>query len=169
MLGLHCCVDFFSSWGFSLSLWWLLLLWNTVSSLVGFSHYTPRFLITDSEVVAHGLSCSEARGVFLDQGSNPSPLLWQVDSLPLSHKGSPLIILLKSWLAWFQTPQLKKRFLIDSLSESFKSIQESNEYMFFQKRITYLEICKDLRYLLANLFISYTENKRKESFPVRNL
>lgn len=41
--------------------------------------------------------------------------------------------------------------------------------MFFQKRITYLEICKDLRYLLANLFISYTENKRKESFPVRNL
>ena len=27
---------------------------------------------------------------FLDQGSNPCPLHWQVDSLPLDHQGSPL-------------------------------------------------------------------------------
>ena len=54
------------------------------------------------------------------------------------------------------------------MSEIFKGIKESNEYMFFQKRITNLEICKDLRNLLANLFISYTENKRKK-FPSKKL
>ena len=27
----------------------------------------------------HGLSCSAARGIFLDQGSNTSPLHWEVD------------------------------------------------------------------------------------------
>ena len=36
-----------------------------------------------------GLSCSVACGIFLDQGSNPCHLHWQVDSLPLSHQGSP--------------------------------------------------------------------------------
>ena len=35
---------------------------------------------TGSIVVAHGLSCSEACGIFLDQGSNPRLLHWQVDS-----------------------------------------------------------------------------------------
>ena len=39
-------------------------------------------------VVAHRLSCSVAYGIFLDQGANPCPLHWQVDSLPLSHQGS---------------------------------------------------------------------------------
>ena len=52
--------------GFSLR--WLLLLW-----------------ITDSRhgaslVVAHGLSCSVACRIFPDQGSNPCPQHWQVDS-----------------------------------------------------------------------------------------
>ena len=40
-------------------------------------------------VVAHGLSCSTACGIFLDQGSNPRPLHWQADSQPLRHQGSP--------------------------------------------------------------------------------
>ena len=35
---------------------------------------------TGSVVVAHGLSCSAACGIFPDQGSNPCPLHWQVDS-----------------------------------------------------------------------------------------
>ena len=39
-------------------------------------------------------SCSEACGIFLDQGLNPCPLHWQVDSLPLSHQGSLLFELL---------------------------------------------------------------------------
>ena len=38
-------------------------------------------------VVAQGLICSTAHGIFLDQGLNLSLLLWQVDSLLLSHPG----------------------------------------------------------------------------------
>ena len=46
-----------------------------------------------SVVVAHGLSCSAACGIFPDQGSNPCPLHWQADSQPLCHQGScPLVI-----------------------------------------------------------------------------
>ena len=33
-----------------------------------------------SVVVAHRLRCSAACGIFPDQGSNPCPLHWQVDS-----------------------------------------------------------------------------------------
>ena len=33
-----------------------------------------------SVVVAHGLSCSAACGIFPDQGLNPCPLQWQADS-----------------------------------------------------------------------------------------
>ena len=33
--------------------------------------------------------CSVARGIFLDRESNPCLLQWQVESLPLSHQGSP--------------------------------------------------------------------------------
>ena len=33
-----------------------------------------------SVVVAHGISCPTASGIFLDQGSNLCPLHWQVDS-----------------------------------------------------------------------------------------
>ena len=39
--------------------------------------------------MVHGLSCSVACGIFLDQGSNPCPLHWQTDSQPLRHQGSP--------------------------------------------------------------------------------
>ncbi|XP_057411063.1 Fanconi anemia group E protein isoform X2 [Balaenoptera acutorostrata] len=42
-----------------------------------------------SVVVAHGPSCSAACGILPDQGSNPCPLLWQADSQPLRHQGSP--------------------------------------------------------------------------------
>ena len=42
-----------------------------------------------SIVVACWLSGTTAWGIFLDQGSNPCFLHWQVDSLPLSHLGSP--------------------------------------------------------------------------------
>ena len=41
-----------------------------------------------SVVAAPGLSCSEACGIFLDQGSNPCPLHWQADSYLLDHQGN---------------------------------------------------------------------------------
>ena len=34
-----------------------------------------------------------ARGIFLDQGSNPCLLYWQADSLPLSHQRNPTELL----------------------------------------------------------------------------
>ena len=40
-----------------------------------------------SVAVVHGLNCSEAGGIFPDQGPNPCLLHWQVDSLPMSHQG----------------------------------------------------------------------------------
>ena len=66
-----------SSWYAVLSLWRPLLLRSTGSRRAG------------SVVVAHGPSCSTARGIFPDQGSNPCPLHWQADSQPLRHQGSP--------------------------------------------------------------------------------
>ena len=41
--------------------------------------------------MAHGLSCSVACGIFPDQGPNPCPLHWQVDSQPLCHQRCPYI------------------------------------------------------------------------------
>ena len=56
-----------------------------------------------SIVEAHGLNFPAAYGIFPDQGSNPCPLHWQVDSLPLSHQGSPKCVIFKYLLcagAW---------------------------------------------------------------------
>ena len=48
----------------------------------------PRALSAGSVVVAHGLGCSVARGIFPDQGLNLCLLHWQADSLPVSHQGN---------------------------------------------------------------------------------
>ena len=68
-----------------LSLSWPLLLRGTGSRRAG------------SVVVAHGPSCSAARGILPDQGSNPCPLHWQADSQPLHHQGSPKVFFKKSF------------------------------------------------------------------------
>ena len=52
--------------------------WHTGSAAV-----VRGLLSTGSVVVAHGLSCYAACGIFPDQGSNPCPLHWQTDSQPL--------------------------------------------------------------------------------------
>ena len=69
------------------SLQWLLLLPSTAlgaqASVVvapGLSSCGSWALEAGSVVVAHGLSCSVACGIFPDQGSNPCPLHWQADS-----------------------------------------------------------------------------------------
>ena len=74
------------STGFSLR--WLLWLRSTGSRHVGFSSCGTQALVVvahglqnaGSVVVAHGPSCSAACGIFPDQGLNPCPLHWQVDS-----------------------------------------------------------------------------------------
>ena len=45
----------------------------------------------DSAVVAHRPSRSAACGILPDQGPNPRPLHWQVDSQPPRHQGSPVL------------------------------------------------------------------------------
>ena len=87
-----------SSSSSSFSFQWLLLLWTMASrvqasvvaahrlSSCGFLALKARN--RGSVVVVHGLRCSPACRVFLDQGSNLFLLHWQADSLPLSHPGS---------------------------------------------------------------------------------
>ena len=59
--------------------------------------FIHRLLLFFYVLKVHGLSCSMACGIFLDQGQNPRLLHWQADSLPLSHQGSPHRLLLDSW------------------------------------------------------------------------
>ena len=47
-----------------------------------------RLWSTGSVVVAHGLGCPVACGIFPDQRSNSCVPHWQEDSLPLSHQGT---------------------------------------------------------------------------------
>ena len=111
VLGLHCCVKFFSSCG----------KWGLLSSCSeqtfhgsGFSYcgawalghagfvrcgtwaQYPWLLNSRAQALdeMHGVSCSMACGIFLDQGSNPCLLHWQTNSLPLSHQETPEITFL---------------------------------------------------------------------------
>ena len=54
-----------------LAAWWLLLLCSTGSRHTGFSGCRSWALESGLEVVAHGLSCSTACGIFLDHGFKP--------------------------------------------------------------------------------------------------
>ena len=96
-MGLRCCAWAFSRcgergysllWCAGFSLRWLLLLRSTGSRHTG------------SVVVAHGLSCSAACGIFPDQGSNPCPPRWQADSQLLCHQVSPWSSLYSEVAKW---------------------------------------------------------------------
>ena len=65
-------------------LWWLLLLQSTSS------------VVRASAVVAHGLNCSEACGIFPDQGSDLCLLHLLVGSYPLHHPESPCSPVMRS-------------------------------------------------------------------------
>ena len=82
VLDLHCCKDFSQvgvSGGYSLVVvLGFLLLWSRgFRERMGSVVAIPKLERTGSVVVAHGLNCSEASGIFLDQGSNPYLLYWQ--------------------------------------------------------------------------------------------
>ena len=55
--------------------------------VMGFS--TWALVVAAPRTREHRLSCPTACGLFLDQGLNPCPLHWQMDSLPWSYQGSP--------------------------------------------------------------------------------
>ena len=88
-LSLHCCTS-------------LLQLWVAVFYCIGFSCFRAQDLdmlasVTGVHglsspglvVLAQGLSCPVASGIFPDQGSNSCPLYCQEDSLPLIHERRP--------------------------------------------------------------------------------
>ena len=90
VLGAHCCFGLFSS----CSEWWLVssagmpLQWLLLLQSPGPGAPGPQKLQhMRSVVVAPRLSCSAPRGIFLDKGSNPYLLHWQMNSLPLNHQG----------------------------------------------------------------------------------
>ena len=73
---------------------------HSSSQCVGFSLSRPLLWSTGSRragsvIVAHRPSCSAARGIFPDEGSNPCPLHWQADS-QLRPPGSPDLPILKN-------------------------------------------------------------------------
>ena len=97
LLWLRCCL-----WAFLVTtsrgylLWctgFSFLLWSSGSTHTAFSSCGLKSLggLVGSVVVVHGLSCSAACRIFLDQGSNPCFLHWQADSYPLHHQGSPVL------------------------------------------------------------------------------
>ena len=92
VLSLHFCARAFSSCG----------KWGHSSSRCAGLSLSQRLLLQSmdyrragSVIVAHWPSCSEACGIFPDQGSNLCPLHWQADSQPLRHQGSPIVAVLK--------------------------------------------------------------------------
>ena len=61
----------------------------------GFSSCSSQALRHSLNSCGPQLGCSAACGTFPDQGSNPCLLHWQADSLPLSHPGSPPVLIFK--------------------------------------------------------------------------
>ena len=103
VLGLHCCRRASSSCrarGCSLFVVYGLLIavasrcraWalGTRASVVAAPGLSSRDLLAlgsaNSVVAMHGLSCSEACGIFPDQGSNPCLLHWQADTFLKGEK-----------------------------------------------------------------------------------
>ena len=106
ILGLCCCMQASSScseWGLLfISVNELLIEMASLASEQGLQVHGLQWMhCTDSVVaahrlsraasvaVAHRLSCSSACGIFPDQGSNPYPPRWLVDSYTLYHQASP--------------------------------------------------------------------------------
>ena len=61
---------------------------------VGFRSAALQLQSTGSIAAVHRVSCSGACGIFRDQGSNACLLDWQADSLPPSHRGNPIGLLI---------------------------------------------------------------------------
>ena len=75
---------------------------------------------TGSVVVWYGLRCSEACGLFPGRGLHSYLLHWQVDSLPLSHQGSP------AFLVQLRSVVLNKVLATNKEMSSSTSLSSSN-------------------------------------------
>ena len=113
-------------------------------------------------IVAQGLSCSDACGIFPDQGLNPCPLHYQANSYLLYHQGSPVLYIVVSHTLYihFSLPKWclnKQKFLIlMQFSLSIFSLVNSTFYSLFKK---YLSILRSYWYsvlLSRNLILPFT-------------
>ena len=91
VLGLRFCARAFSSCGERGPLFIAVRGPLTIAAPLVVEHSSRR---AGSVVVAHGLSCSTACGIFPDQGLNPCPLHRQADSQPLRQQGNPSNVLI---------------------------------------------------------------------------
>ena len=97
VLGLHCCMGLSSCRERSCSpaaahgplTVPTSLLQSSVSGRAGFRGWSSRTRAQAESVWHTGLVVPQ-RGIFRDQGLNPGPLHWQMDSLSPSHQRSPL-------------------------------------------------------------------------------
>jgi len=81
--------------------------------------------------VVHGLSCSAACGNFPDQGLNPWPLHWQVDSYPLYHQGSLVFFLIISWAVISEQLCKWQKALINTVLANNNYVSSKNLLYFF--------------------------------------
>ena len=100
-LFLSCCVHALQHGGLSSCEHQLYGSWTSVIAGHGLNSFSSWALEHRLKiVVVHGLNCSTACGIFLDQGLNLSLMHWQADSLPLRYQGSPgCMYLFELWLS----------------------------------------------------------------------
>ena len=65
--------------------------------------------------MAHGPRCSEACGIFPDQGSNQCALKWKADSQPLDHQGSPEVIFMVTIIIAYLLAESPSMLIIEPL------------------------------------------------------
>ena len=97
------------------------------------------------------------QGIFLTQGSNPCLLHWQADSLPLSHQGSPYLLLPYGKPIWTTTTnphvKLHKEFPLMTTSGP---ILVSLSCLVFAFRLSRVEITFEFWALGCNFCFSFT-------------
>ena len=117
----------------------------------------PRLQRTGSIVGVHKLSCSLACGTFLNQGLNLCFLLWQADSLPLSHQGSPDLSFLicefnRSYNILFLNHKLIKWVIsIAYVLHAYFKINGSILYMPLERQLFHSILCCDCHAMSINV------------------
>ena len=106
-----------------------------------------------SLVVAHGLSCPEGCGIFLEHGLNPCPLHWQADSCPLHHQGSPMYC----FIFWHKLPvslqtNTMKNTALDNLGNTTSACSSVLFLVDLPFGMRYVTIRNDLSFALTHLF-----------------
>ena len=82
------------------------------SHLSSFGTRTQQLQLTGSRARARQLWYPAACGIFSDQGLNPCPLHWQVDSQPLDHQGTPTYVVFRL-LQYHQDSECNSSSIVD--------------------------------------------------------